>query len=69
MIQNNAYSAHPENLLLSMTIDEYKHIKELAFQRILKAKSRQNLKEKVIVRNFVKPKLNFKAAHYTDMIN
>jgi len=51
-----------------MTMDECKHIRELALQRILKAKSLQNLKEKV-VQNFVKPKLNFKAANYTDMID
>jgi len=33
------------------------------------SKITSNLKEKVVVRNFVKPKLNFKAAHYTDMID
>jgi len=69
VIQNNAYNAHPENLLLSMTMDECKHIRELALQRILKARSLQNLKEKVVVQNFVKPKLNFKATYYTDMID
>lgn len=34
----NAFCAHPENLLLSTICDERKHIRELGFRRVLKAR-------------------------------
>lgn len=37
VIERNAYFAHPENLLLSMSTDNNKHIRELACRRIFKA--------------------------------
>lgn len=38
VIQNNAYFAHPENLLLTMLIDKRKHIREIAVKIILKVR-------------------------------
>jgi len=34
VIQRNAYSAHPENLLISIATDERLHIRQLALRRV-----------------------------------
>lgn len=63
-ILNNAFYAHPENILIAMLADERKHIRELAVRRILKA--RNNKPEGVRV--FRIPNLNFEAQDYIDLI-
>ena len=39
VIERNAFFAHPENLLLSMIVDERAHIRELGLRRIIKARA------------------------------
>lgn len=69
VIQNNGYFAHPENLLLSMCLDERKQIRELAFRRILESRTiKTQDKKKSGIRNFIIPKLNFDASDYSDLI-
>ena len=67
VIQRNAFFAHPENLLLAMAMDERKHIRELAFRRLLKSRNQPSLCKNV--RNFLPPDLNFQATDYTELIN
>lgn len=38
VIERNTFFAHPGNLLLRMIVDERKHIRELGFRRIIKAR-------------------------------
>lgn len=64
VIERNSYYAHPENLLLSMLLDERKEIRELAMRRILRARS-----EQYGLRVFHVPKLNFAATDYIDLID
>lgn len=67
VIQRNAFFAHPENLLLAMIVDDRENIRKLGYRRILKARKCAS-KEKTI-RNFVLPKINFKATDYTEIID
>lgn len=39
VIERNAFFAHPENLILSMIVDERAHIRELGLRRIVMAKT------------------------------
>lgn len=64
VIQDNAYFAHPENLLLTMLTDKRKNIRELAVRRILKAR-----KTDMKTRTFRIPKINFEAQEYIDLIH
>lgn len=66
VIERNAYFAHPESLMLSMIIDERKHIRELGFRRILKARQSVETNE---IRVFKPPKINFEAKDYTEIID
>ncbi|GBN09325.1 hypothetical protein AVEN_88039-1 [Araneus ventricosus] len=61
--ERNGFSAHPEHLILAMTQDNTKHIRELEIPRILKA---GQLDQK---RTFIPPKLNFNAEDYSERIN
>jgi hypothetical protein len=64
VIQRNGYYGHPENLLIAMLADEKKIIRELAFRRILKARS-----QKIAgIRKFKIPFFNFEASDYTEII-
>ena len=36
VLQRNGFFAHPENILISMLMDEQEHVRELAWRRILK---------------------------------
>jgi hypothetical protein len=63
---NNAYFAHPENLLLAMVTDERYHIRELRLRRIIKAK--QLISESDSIRIFKPPNLNFEAKDYIEII-
>ncbi|CAH1110847.1 unnamed protein product [Psylliodes chrysocephalus] len=62
-ILNNAFYAHPKNILVAMLADERKHIRELAVRRILKARNKPEG-----VRVFRIPNLNFEAQDYIDLI-
>jgi hypothetical protein len=64
VIQRNGYYGHPENLFIAMLADEKKIIRELAFRRILKARS-----QKIAgIRKFNIPFFNFEASDYTEII-
>lgn len=65
-IQRNAFFAHPENILLAMLQDDESHVRELAIQRILKA--RKEFKGKK-VREFQLPELRVDAPSYYDLID
>ncbi|XP_050502649.1 uncharacterized protein LOC126881949 [Diabrotica virgifera virgifera] len=67
VIERNAFFAHPENLLLSMIVDERAHIRELGLRRIIK--SRTVASNKKLVRTFKPPKLNFQANEYYEIID
>lgn len=67
VIERNSFFAHPENLLLSMVMDDRKHIRELGLRRIIKSRQR-SAKEKSI-RSFFPPKLNFDAENYFEIID
>lgn len=54
-------------MLLAMSVDERLHVRELAFRRVLKART-QPSKGKT-VRTFVIPTINFNAADYTELID
>lgn len=64
VIQRNGYFGHPENVLIAMLGDDREIIRELAYQRILKARS-GNARG---LRTFKVPKLNFDAKDYADII-
>lgn len=65
VIQRNGYFAHPENILLSMLTDDWKHIRELAMRRILRSRSEPMQG----IRVFNIPPLNFNATDYIDIID
>lgn len=65
VIQNNAYFAHPENVLLSMLVDNDESIRERATETISRIKENAPLTQ----RKFTKPIINFKANSYHEMID
>lgn len=67
VIERNGFFAHPEHLMLAMTQDNTKHIRDLGLRRILKA--RQLDQKRTTIRTFMPPKLNFKAQDYSEIIN
>ena len=67
VIQRNGFFGHPENILLAMLFDNNNNIRELATRRILKV--RRTSRSSTNVRNFCRPKLNFSATNYTELIN
>lgn len=66
VLADNAYFAHPENVLLAMIFDRDPGIRLDGYDKILEA--RQNI-EVGNVREYVLPKINFDCMHYVDMIN
>ena len=66
VIQRNAYFLHSENILLCMVHDEDNTMKELGWRKILK--SRQN-KQRIAVRSFKSPDINFEAENYHGLID
>lgn len=66
VIQRNGYFGHPENVLLTMICDEKKHIRQLGWRRILKAREADTDED---IRTFQIPPLNFQAEYYYEMIN
>lgn len=67
VIQDNAYFAHPENILAAMIFDERKNVRELAVRRIQKC--REKKADGLEIRKFVLPKVNFLAKDYIHLIN
>lgn len=67
VIQNNAYFAHPENVLLAMIHDDSATIRELGFRRIMKARNTHAKRKSVI--KFKQPKLLLLASEYHLMID
>ena len=65
VIQRNCFFAHPDNLLLAMLTDDDRDIRELASNRILKAR---NIRRNTL-RQFHLPVIKFDSESYTDMIN
>lgn len=64
VIQNNAYFAHCENVLLSMMMDDNLETRIEALRLIKSCRS----KPETDVRRFNVPKINFEATEYTEMI-
>lgn len=67
VIENNAYFAHHENLLLGMMTDDRQEVRELAVRRILDARKAPKDKSNE-VRFFKKPSINFDCEEYQDLI-
>lgn len=65
VVKRNSYFAHPENVLLSMLTDENETIRERAVYSILAARSLV----RPALRKFVKPKIDFTANNYYEMVN
>lgn len=65
-IQKNAFSLHPENLLVAMLFDERQDIRQLAVTRILHARANKDASN---VRQFHIPELNTTATDYVDVID
>ena len=64
-IQRNAFFANPENILLTMLVDERQEIKELAARRIKVARKTQQ----AAIRKFKVPTLNLSAEEYCNVLN
>ncbi|KAF2892021.1 hypothetical protein ILUMI_14152, partial [Ignelater luminosus] len=65
VIERNAFFAHLENLLVGILFDDRDHIRELALQRIIKAREAESSTKRRI---FKPPKINFSARDYTKII-
>ena len=65
VLQRNEFFAHPENILISILMNEQEHVRELAWRRVLKCRSSSPLER----RKFVVPKVLFDAEHYYEMID
>lgn len=66
-VQNNAYFAHSENILLSMLFDDRKEVRDRAIKKILHF--RDNIFMSTELRPYKKPVINFNCANYYDMID
>jgi hypothetical protein len=69
VVQNNAYAAHPENILLTMLVDKRSTIREEAATRILAAREKFDSSMEQTIRKFYIPELNFYANDYTELID
>ena len=67
VIQRNGYFGHAENILLAMLTDNRPHIRELAYRRILAARSESASLSGI--REFRVPRLNFGASDYTELVD
>ena len=65
---NNAYFCHHESLLIAMLADDRKHVRKLAYRRILKSRDASQMRSSGI-RVFKIPKVNLDAADYIDLID
>lgn len=66
VLQNNAYFAHPENVLLAMTNDDRASVRELAWFRIMAAKESN---KNDLIRTFRLPKIKLNTTDYVDLID
>ena len=69
VIQRNGYYGHSENILLCMLRDERRHIRELAFRRIMATRKETASNSTTTVRQFRVPQLNFEAEDYTELVD
>ena len=67
VIQDNAYFAHSENILLSMLFDDRKEKRNIAIKKILHY--RRDIVDPMELRVYKKPLLNFNCTEYTNMID
>lgn len=67
VIERNGFFAHPEHVMITMTQDPRKHVRELGLRRIIKAREKDERRKKI--RTYVAPKLNFAATDYTGLID
>lgn len=65
VVANNSYFSHPENLLLTMLVDENQTIRQRSIDLIIKARRKTHQG----VRKFYKPTPNYKARTYYEMVN
>ncbi|KAE8746239.1 hypothetical protein FOCC_FOCC007111 [Frankliniella occidentalis] len=68
-IQQNAYFAFPENILLSMMTDAKSEVRKLALDRLLTAREVETGPAKRNIRFNLVPTLNFKATNYYEIID
>lgn len=68
VIQRFAFYAHPENLLLSMLVDDNKVQREIAYRKIKKNREAVNSSESTEARKFTVPQLNKTATTYSSQI-
>lgn len=66
-ISNNAFFAHPENILLTMLFDERKPVRERAIRKILYC--REQLYDTTILRTYKKHPINFDCTDYMDLVD
>lgn len=66
-VQQNAYFAHPENVLLAMVTDERAEVRRTGIERVIAARALSA--DQVKVRVVKVPALNFNAQDYPEMIN
>jgi hypothetical protein len=66
-IQNNAFFAHPENVLVAMVKDDRAEVRRLGVQRVLQARRLHADDDEV--RRFTVPDLNFSATDYVDIVD
>ena len=67
VLQNNAYWAHAENILLAGIFDENRDNREIATTQIIEARILE--REKNTIRVFKPPKIDFSAANYFSLID
>lgn len=69
-IENNAFFAHPENVLLAVLNDEDETIRRAGWKRILEIHEHQNANAVVKIRSFkLDFEINYMAKNYTDLID
>jgi len=66
---NNAFSLHPENLILAMLSHDRSYIRELVLRKILKVRETNTHEHKSNVKRFRLPKINFQAKNYYKLID
>ncbi len=66
-LQNNAYWAHPENILLAALFDMDRSNRETGITKIIEARKAAN--EQSQIRVYKPPKLNFSADCYLSVID
>ena len=69
VFQRNAYFANPENILLSMIIDDSLAIREKAISLIFKARAKKSEDLTDTIRVFKIPIIHINAQHYSELID